>query len=405
MNVKLGKKGWEIIISSEDEKRRQFAPSTLLGIAYDRSSKSTAAIAEMWSCAASSVRKMTRCVAQCWRARQEAMLLSLSDVVQKSPDDAADTWNYAVRSIRWDETKEKFVLPLDKDLSNFQQQSLWHVLLARQCITVGQTKEQGDMLTERAAEAQLVVPPVPCVSTTASTLWDGLFCHPLVKQIAEHMELVTCCADERVLLLESDQATSNEKLVAHFELQYAGDDDELPQGTAIIHHLCSLHQNSLTEASVVACCGLSVMNNMYSACMMLNGAGYFTRLAGNDLDDVIDESNVDLRPLEPPQVDPVLLELKDFFLKTHRRFSMRNRQRGYGCYIDQDPDDADNDGYHAIDNEELHSNLHAVKDWEARWDEYISVVNGKVRIAPTVLRFEMRTQKTRSTRAQLMHKW
>ena len=232
-------------------------------------------------------------------------------------------------------------------------------------------------MIERAVESQLVIPPVPCGSTSAGNLYEGLFNHPLVRNINRIEELLHNCCHENVLLLETDQATSNEKLIAHLE-GLLSIDGELRDGNTIIHKLCCLHANSLVEGSVVAACGIATINHMYSACLMLK-AGYFARLTGSDLDLVVNPATIRMKPLEPAQPDPLLLELKKYSVQHYKRFATKSKKYGYGCFIDHDPDDdTQGEDHYTIDNEETHEERVAVKRWIACWDAYLEVVNGKV---------------------------
>ena len=81
----------------------------MLSIAYERVSKATTVIASQWSCAESTVRKVTKVVAQSWRQRQESMLIAMSEALPT----LGKSWTYMIRSLRWDETKEKVTVPID----------------------------------------------------------------------------------------------------------------------------------------------------------------------------------------------------------------------------------------------------------------------------------------------------
>ena len=73
------------------------------------------------------------------------------------------TWSYAVSSLRWDETSEKFVAPqaVIADATKQQRESVWHVLVSRRSYTFRLL--QGG--AEAVRNCKVVTPVVPLAST------------------------------------------------------------------------------------------------------------------------------------------------------------------------------------------------------------------------------------------------
>lgn len=184
--------------------------------------------------------------------------------------------HYSMTSFRFDETQERLALPVDPGLAPHQQESSWHVLVARRCSGFGFVLPDG---SEQKLFFQSLLPNVPLTTTTAAAIYDGLWCHPVVQRLAGCIEGMALTARSGVrhfafYVAECDQASSNSKLIAHRFDQVA----QAHPGVMCAHRYCSCHEVSLVETCSVLLLGIQLINSMYSIAAVIRSRGYFVRL-------------------------------------------------------------------------------------------------------------------------------
>lgn len=184
--------------------------------------------------------------------------------------------HYSMTSFRFDETQERLALPVDPGLAPHQQESSWHVLVARRCSGFGFVLPDG---SEQRLFFQSLLPNVPLTTTTAAAIYDGLWCHPVVQRLAGCIEGMALTARSGVrhfafYVAECDQASSNSKLIAHRFDQVA----QAHPGVMCAHRYCSCHEVSLVETCSVLLLGIQLINSMYSIAAVIRSRGYFVRL-------------------------------------------------------------------------------------------------------------------------------
>lgn len=278
--AQVGRNGEYRFLFTGSETKLLAAPA-VLSIAFDHRS-SRAQLAERHKVDPRTVNRCRALVASTYIHYQAEALKQLSkgiDALAASGSLQAGDLAYVMCSVRFDETQERLSLRLDDRLRSHQQESSWHVLVARRCIAVGVAGQDGG---GPSRFAQLLLPNVPLTCTSASAIFDGLWKHPLVGEGVAELEarlldISHRCPDGPVwtfFIIESDAASANEKLVAHrFNEIVASSPSAL-----CASRLCSCHQNSLVECSSMAFIGLPIVNGLYSISAIIRTRGYFVRL-------------------------------------------------------------------------------------------------------------------------------
>lgn len=170
-----------------------------------------------------------------------------------------------VRQLKWDETQLQ--CSVDANQSGSKVQSTWQVMAARQRIILG--LEGGQCMIFR-----IVCPPAVLLSSGAHDIYYALRYHPFFAEMNKFCEAIASHCKHRALILESDGAYSNERLVAHL-LQK----DKLePIRKFILHMKCQNHQTQLINVALLAAVGKNVLNRLYGMMVFLRNLGYWLRL-------------------------------------------------------------------------------------------------------------------------------
>ena len=143
------------------------------------------------------------------------------------------------------------------------------------------------------------MPHIPLSCTSASCIYDGLWSHPLIKDVVDAFEgllLQPRGAQHWVFYVaESDVASSNVKLTAHRFNQVC---EENARALVCQRH-CSCHQNSIIERSVVLHLGIQLVTSCCSMANVIKSRGYFMRLVKalpSTLQKMVQINYMDARP-------------------------------------------------------------------------------------------------------------
>ena len=365
--TRVGSGNWALVIKDADGGKGSFvSPSAMLDIAY-APTMCTAVLAAQFKCDRGTIRRAKEAVAQAWLVKQAEKRASVQDHWRAGSEVCM---RYRIRTLRWDETKEKVFLKFNPQLFRWQQEAAWHVLVSRRLYAFGTLVDIEGYTRETCSEFQLVCPIVPLVSTAAGAIWEGLFSCPVAKGNSDFDELVDEVPDEDVLIIEVDAAASNDTVIAKLMME-AAVDGELPRGKTIITMKCRLHQNSIIEGAVVGVVAPKVLHDMYSGCLFLGYGTNFAQLI-TSLDSVFTRDTLSVRRGAPPPPDPhdVNQELMAYSVANYGRF----KSHGKG-YDDVDPDDPGIGG--DVDDDVAHERRPDVAEWINSWNSYRAVCNDR----------------------------
>ena len=119
-----------------------------------------------------------------------------------------------------------------------------------------------------------VMPPVVLLSVGANHLHYALRNHPMFSGINLAVRALREAADVSICLHETDNASANEKLYAHWV--HAADRDG---GRDMLEWmLCHCHQNHIVQSTLLASMGENMLSRLYSLTLFLKTGGYWLRL-------------------------------------------------------------------------------------------------------------------------------
>ncbi len=249
-------------------------------------------------------RRVGRAVAHITLRSQAVLLKSiLKDLESKPP-------NWACCHLMWDETGEKVVVDVMGNVlrrafgqgsNNLAvQESLWHVLVARVSFSWG-------WATTASQRVQLICPPLPLATTKAESLWAGLFSHSAFGDIWAFKEALFARAGLAIDLHTSDDASSNNKLHAHFTNTV---------GDLHCRLKCLSHQTNICMTTLYSTVGMDLLHLLFCSTMFLRAGNYYLRcvLAARQFV----QANLRVISGPPPEHDVQLaMELQDYFQRNY----------------------------------------------------------------------------------------
>ena len=174
----------------------------------------------------------------------------------------------------------------------------------------------------RSLSLPLVVPPVVVLGTSADQLWYGLWYHPLTRPIMSAISMLASLSKRSMSVVVTDDASANAKLDSFWR--------QLCEQVGEFHCRlpCMMHQLHLASVSVVQGTGLgkSLVNTLYSACLLLRMGANFLRLH-HSASSVVAQATKEIG--EPPAgaVD-FAAELLDYVMVNYRSATPRARDAG-----------------------------------------------------------------------------
>ena len=186
-------------------------------------------------------------------------------------DGMVSAYSLFILSLSFDETRECLTLPIHPTLALSVQQSAWHVLVSVATMILSLPPESIDDLIGKSFLFQLVRPTVPLLSTNASSLSDGLFSVPAVREFSQCEENGIALSNIPIIHFDTDGAFANGKCIENKFRQ-------LPAGVFGSHKHCCLHANKLVELAVTLVFSLPLVAKYYSLSLLFRMGGYFLRL-------------------------------------------------------------------------------------------------------------------------------
>jgi len=120
---------------------------------------------------------------------------------------------------------------------------------------------------------EFIIPPLALTSTSSPCLYAALHRHGQIRHINECQEAVLAAAKTKILWLECDRASGNDKYQAHLAQRYHSN------GVLSDVFFCANHANNLAEVNIVTSawqCTLplglmtkSLTSDLYSATLFL----------------------------------------------------------------------------------------------------------------------------------------
>ena len=234
------------------------------------------------------VKKVRQAVALVLQTKERSLIVRLAGLLRE-----ADKVNYSISTMAFDETQEKFCLPLHPGLMPNQANSSWHVCVSDQQVIFDVAVADEAKLQGGSAEIALdcMRPPMPLLSTNAESLWDGLWEQPAIRVYTDLVNTAATCSALQAEHYDTDAATSNERLLANRF-------DAVPATTLCSHWKCSNHQLNLAENSSSDAMDIKFIPILYSTCLLFRMGGTFLRLIHAVLPMV--EASGQMRQGEPP---------------------------------------------------------------------------------------------------------
>ena len=118
---------------------------------------------------------------------------------------------------------------------------------------------------------ELILPPIPVISTGAQHIWSAIYDHPVTQPIWKFARRLAK-SKIQYSIMEFDGATSNDRLYSELQNQSEWG-DVLNFGM-----VCRNHATNLTIICISGVLGLGITNSLYCLSAVLNLGGHFLRL-------------------------------------------------------------------------------------------------------------------------------
>ncbi len=123
---------------------------------------------------------------------------------------------------------------------------------------------------------EFIIPPLPLTSTGSACLYDALHKHPQIKHVNAFQQAVLAAARTKIMWLECDRASGNDKYQAHLA------QDFYKRKVMSDVFFCANHGNILAEVNIVTSawqCALPMGMSTKSLTSDLYSATFFLRIA------------------------------------------------------------------------------------------------------------------------------
>lgn len=343
-----------VAVKTSARRAKGFTLRTMLNIGYTKVVR-ISDVARVWRCDRSTIRRVQYSVASAFEVSQRTLVEQFAAFVQNERPVVVAI------GLAWDETSEKFKLPLHAGLNPEQVRSAWHVLVSCAEYLVGIADEGGQ---HHSRFFQVLRPPVPLLTTSAGCLMQGLFCMLAQQCFQNFQEAAVAYAKFVFISLDRDGASSNDRMVAAFG-------SALPSEVLLTDRVCGNHSTNLVESAVIGGHWMSLLGRMYSVALLLRQGAYFLRLVhsvGGVVDAAVAGGAILHRVPPPAGASEYARAMGDFVLRNLRSI-MAFRKRATVHDDSDNEDGAESDPFNKRRDK-------SAAAWLSAWQEFTSVFNG-----------------------------
>lgn len=240
-------------------KNWRYTPESMVHIAKDKMSN-LVSLASKYDCSRGTARGICEIVCSVFLTMQRRVLAVLLDDLK-----SLGRPFFIIHKVKWDETSEKLSFGAGISATQAQSSSSWQVLVQMHQIIWGFVDDEQSPFQV----VDLVVPPLPLISTSGASLFYTLRRHPMTKYINDFVSEVSRFAEESLELRLADGASGNDKLNGHLVSAYNPASD---------FTWCRSHANQLIQISMVATVGGDVLSSLTSWALFIHGGNHFLRL-------------------------------------------------------------------------------------------------------------------------------
>lgn len=208
----------------------------------------------------STARFMSLMVSSVYLAQQSVLLGKLIGLASSSAP------CFFIRHLKWDETSLWTSVNADLD-ERRRVASSWEVMVVRQRIILG-------WMDGSVAIIRLVMPPAVLLSGSAQNIYYALRHHPLHRAVQDLVDRLGDLCWHRGLVLESDAAYANDRLVGYLLQRNKTD----PRKSHLVHGKYQNHQSQLVNVSLLSIAGHNLLSRMYGLAVFIRNLGNWLRL-------------------------------------------------------------------------------------------------------------------------------
>jgi hypothetical protein len=222
---------------------------------------------------------------------------------------------FAACSIMWDETQERLRCGgLPQEIADVPSTAPWHIFVTRMSFIWGWKGETPSQW--QAARFEVVCPPMIVPTPSAEALWVAMMRNSTIQPLFQFRRRLLALAQWALEFKESDGASGNHKLVAHWVR--SGIDPPIVSWSVLCRnhrlHIGLTHTLSIISWSLGD--PLKMMNDMYAAVLYLKMGSHFLQLASSCFRAVERHFRV-LRGAPPSWVQDRNAQLKDYMLTNY----------------------------------------------------------------------------------------